>query len=128
MNVQVIAGPDGTTVWTSGALPGRTHDLTAARLRSILRELDRAGITTLATRVIKAPRRASSSPPYKGRDKPRVLQAGQPLSCQVPRTRRMRECPAEVMEATAQAPLQPGKVGHLVKVIVVLQNYQATFR
>ncbi|WP_433225186.1 transposase family protein [Actinomadura formosensis] len=26
MNVQVIAGPDGTTLWTSGALPGKVHD------------------------------------------------------------------------------------------------------
>jgi DDE superfamily endonuclease len=32
MNVQVIAGPDGTILWTSGALPGSTHDLTAARI------------------------------------------------------------------------------------------------
>ncbi|GAA3810957.1 hypothetical protein GCM10022226_34270 [Sphaerisporangium flaviroseum] len=35
----VIAGPDGTILWTSGALPGKTHDLTAARVWGILREL-----------------------------------------------------------------------------------------
>ncbi len=33
MNVQVIAAPDGTPLWFSRALPGRTHDLTAARAR-----------------------------------------------------------------------------------------------
>ncbi|MBB6550180.1 hypothetical protein HD593_004975 [Nonomuraea rubra] len=32
MNVQVIAAPDGTIIWTSGSLPGSTHDLTAARI------------------------------------------------------------------------------------------------
>ncbi len=48
MNVQVIAGPDGTVLWTSWALPGSTHDLTAARIWGILRELDAAGILTLA--------------------------------------------------------------------------------
>jgi hypothetical protein len=48
-NVQVIAGPDGTILWTSGALPGRTHDLTAARVWGILRELDKAGIRISAT-------------------------------------------------------------------------------
>ena len=55
MNVQVIAGPDGTIVWTSGALPGRTHDLTAARVWGILRELEAAGIITLADKGTKAP-------------------------------------------------------------------------
>lgn len=30
MNVQVIAGPDGTILWTSGAMPGKIHDLKAA--------------------------------------------------------------------------------------------------
>ncbi|GGO78916.1 hypothetical protein GCM10012289_62000 [Nonomuraea cavernae] len=27
MNIQVIASPDGTILWTSGALPGKAHDL-----------------------------------------------------------------------------------------------------
>ncbi len=30
MNVQVISSPDGTIRWTSGALPGKAHDLSAA--------------------------------------------------------------------------------------------------
>ncbi len=36
MDVQVIARPDGTPLWFSRALPGRTHDLTAARAHSIV--------------------------------------------------------------------------------------------
>jgi hypothetical protein len=32
MNLQVIATPEGDIVWESGALPGATHDLTAARI------------------------------------------------------------------------------------------------
>ncbi|WP_431933837.1 transposase family protein [Nonomuraea jabiensis] len=32
MNVQVIASPDGTILWTSGALPGKARDLSAARI------------------------------------------------------------------------------------------------
>ncbi|MWA07216.1 transposase [Actinomadura sp. LD22] len=32
MNVQVISGPDGTILWTPGAMPGKTHDLAAARI------------------------------------------------------------------------------------------------
>ncbi|MBG0831751.1 hypothetical protein HS041_28955 [Planomonospora sp. ID67723] len=48
MNVQVLAAPDGTILWTSGALPGKVHDLSAARIWGILRMLERAGIVTLA--------------------------------------------------------------------------------
>ena len=33
MNVQVLAAPDGTPLWFSPALPGRTHDLTSPSLR-----------------------------------------------------------------------------------------------
>uniref|UniRef100_UPI0010416181 transposase family protein n=1 Tax=Actinomadura roseirufa TaxID=2094049 RepID=UPI0010416181 len=51
MNVQVIAGPDGTILWTSGALPGRVHDLTAARIWGIPRELEKAGVLTLADKA-----------------------------------------------------------------------------
>ncbi|TDB87102.1 transposase family protein, partial [Actinomadura sp. 7K534] len=54
MNVQVIAGPDGTILWTSGAMPGKIHDLTAARVRGILRELEKAGILTLADKTSHA--------------------------------------------------------------------------
>lgn len=38
MNAQVIASPDGTIFWTSGAMPGKTHNLAAARVWGILRE------------------------------------------------------------------------------------------
>src|SRR5690606_9545267 len=70
MNVQVIAGPDGTIRWTSGALPGRTHDLTAARVWGILRELDKAGIVTLADKGYQGAEARVVFTPYKGRDKP----------------------------------------------------------
>lgn len=36
MNVQVIARPDGMPLWFSRALPGRTHDLTAACVHGIV--------------------------------------------------------------------------------------------
>ena len=36
MNVQVLARPDGTALWFSRALPGRTHDLTTARVHGVI--------------------------------------------------------------------------------------------
>ena len=48
VNVQVIAGPKGEVLWVSAALPGSTHDLTAARAHRILDALEAAGLTVLA--------------------------------------------------------------------------------
>nr|WP_303049761.1 transposase family protein [Streptomyces sp. KAI-26] len=39
VNVQVVTHPDGRLLWLSPALPGRTHDLTAARTHRIIRSL-----------------------------------------------------------------------------------------
>lgn len=39
MNVQVLADPAGRLIWASDALPGATHDLTAARNHGILAAL-----------------------------------------------------------------------------------------
>jgi len=48
MNLQVIASPVGDIVWVSGLLPGAVHDLTAARIWGILRELAASGLVVLA--------------------------------------------------------------------------------
>jgi DDE superfamily endonuclease/Helix-turn-helix of DDE superfamily endonuclease len=48
MNLQVISAPDGEIVWVSGPLPGAVHDLTAARIWGIVRELAAAGLIVLA--------------------------------------------------------------------------------
>lgn len=43
VNVAVLARPDGTSLWYSRALPGRTHDLTPARAHEVIQVLaDRA--------------------------------------------------------------------------------------
>ena len=48
MNLQVIASPGGDIRWVSGPLPGAVHDLTAARIWGIIRELAAAGLIVLA--------------------------------------------------------------------------------
>lgn len=51
MNVQVIARPDGTPLWFSRALPGRTHDLTAARAHGIVQACLTREVLILADRA-----------------------------------------------------------------------------
>jgi hypothetical protein len=48
MNLQVIASPAGEVLWVPGPLPGAVHDLNAARIWSIVRELAAAGLIVLA--------------------------------------------------------------------------------
>ena len=48
MNLQVISTPEGEILWVSGPLPGAVHDLTAARICGIIRELAAAGLIVLA--------------------------------------------------------------------------------
>ncbi len=44
MNVQVLTDPFGRLLWASPALPGSTHDLTAARQHGIIDALAEAGV------------------------------------------------------------------------------------
>ena len=51
VNVQVVTDPAGTVLWISPALPGRCHDLTAARTHRIIRICARQGVPVLADRA-----------------------------------------------------------------------------
>ncbi len=51
VNMQVVADPAGNLLWISPALPGRTHDLTAARTHRIIRICERQGVPVLADRA-----------------------------------------------------------------------------
>ncbi|NWF31078.1 transposase [Streptomyces sp. PKU-EA00015] len=48
MNVQVITDPFGRLIWASPALPGATHDITAARTHHVIDALAEAGIKCFA--------------------------------------------------------------------------------
>ena len=53
VNVQVVTDPAGRLLWISPALPGRAHDLTAARAHRIIRICEREGIPILAHRAYR---------------------------------------------------------------------------
>ncbi|GAA3427413.1 transposase family protein [Streptosporangium nondiastaticum] len=121
MNVQVIATPDGTLLWTSGALPGKAHDLSAARIWGVLRGLERAGVVTLADKAYQG----AESPvitPYRGRNKPESQKRAN-------RSHAYLRGPGERANAQLKSwcilrrlRCSPNKAGHLCKAIAVLQN------
>jgi hypothetical protein len=51
MNVQVLTDPFGRLLWASPALPGATHDLTAAREHGIIDALAEAGLKCWADKA-----------------------------------------------------------------------------
>src|SRR6266704_2735076 len=69
MNLQAIASPDGQILWVSGPLPGAVHDLTAARIWGIVRELAAAGLIVLADKGYTGADDHIRTP-YKGKNKP----------------------------------------------------------
>ncbi|MFG2526053.1 transposase family protein [Streptomyces sp. NPDC048527] len=51
MNVQVLTDPFGRLLWASAALPGSTHDLTAARHHGIIEALTTVGLKCWADKA-----------------------------------------------------------------------------
>lgn len=62
MNVQVIADAAGRLVWASTALPGSTHDLTAARAHGIIDALTSANVMTFADKAYQGARGGVRTP------------------------------------------------------------------
>ena len=79
MNLQVIASPDGDIVWVSGALPGALHDLSAARIWGIVRDLAACGLIVLGDKGYLG--EDGIRTPYRGRKKPASQKGGQPRAC-----------------------------------------------
>ncbi len=70
MNVQVVARPDGTPLWFSRALPGRTHDLTAARAHGTVEACLTRKILVLADRAYQGAGATVRTPYYGHRELP----------------------------------------------------------
>ncbi|MGW2083149.1 transposase family protein [Streptomyces sp. NPDC001939] len=66
MNVQVLTDPFGRLLWASPALPGATHDLTAAREHGIVDALAEAGLKAYADKAYQGAGRPVRVP-FKGR-------------------------------------------------------------
>ncbi|BAJ28066.1 putative transposase [Kitasatospora setae KM-6054] len=70
MNVQVVAAPDGTPLWFSRALPGRTHDLTAARAHGIVQACLTREVLVLADRAYRGAGATFRTPYYNHHELP----------------------------------------------------------
>ncbi|MCZ7428605.1 transposase family protein [Micromonospora sp. WMMA1949] len=72
VNVQVIADAVGRLVWASAALPGATHDLSAARVHGIIEALTSAGVMTFADKGYQAAGGSVRTPFKRHRYRPKL--------------------------------------------------------
>ncbi len=107
MNVQVIAAPNGAPLWFSRALPGRAHDLTAARAHDIIQTCLTRELLVLADRAYQGAGATVRTPYYRHREQPRPLPAVQPRPRPPASTRRTRLRTTQDLEALPRRPLQP---------------------
>ncbi len=121
MNIQVIASPDGAILRTSGALPGKAHDLTAARIWGILRALEQAGIITLADKAYQGAE-GSVLTPYKGRGKPESQKQANCSHAKLRGSGERANAQLKSWKILRKLRCSPSKAGDLCKAIAVLQT------
>jgi hypothetical protein len=72
VNVQVIADAAGRLVWASPALPGCTHDLTAARTHDLINALTSHDVTTFADKAYQGAGGSVRTPFKRHRHRPKL--------------------------------------------------------
>ena len=123
MNLQVIASPHGDIVWVSGALPGAVHDLTAARIWGIIRELAAAGLIVLADKGYHG----AGDPvltPYRGRNKPASQKEANRAYAQLRSPGERANAQLKTWRILRKLRCCPGQAGQLAKAIHVRQARQ----
>ncbi len=124
MNLQVIASPDGDIVWVPGPLPGAVHDLTAARIWGIPRELAAAGLIVLADKGYQGAGEHIRTP-YKGRNKPESQKAANRAHAKLRGPGERANAQLKTSRILRKLRCCPWKAGQLAKAIHVLQTRKA---
>jgi len=120
MNLQVISAPDGEILWVSGPLPGAVHDLTAARIWGILRELAAAGLITLADKGYHGAGDHVLTP-YRGRNKPASQKDANRAHAQLRSPGERANAQLKTWRILRKLRCCPWRAGQLAKAIHVLQ-------
>ena len=105
MNLQVIASPGGAIVWVSGPLPGAVHDLTAARIWGIVRELAASGLVMLGDKGYLG--EDCIRTPYRGRNKPAAQKDANRAHARLRTPGERANARLKTLAHPAQAPLLP---------------------
>lgn len=127
VNIQALVDPAGRPVWTSPGLPGRAHDLTAARTHGMLDAITQAGIVVLADKGYQG-----GSPPLTLPVKAHYLRPPlTPVQHAANRAHAARRAPGErgfavlkTWRILRRVRCRPAHVGTLVAAICVLEQHR----
>lgn len=125
MNLQVIASPGGDIVWVSGALRGSTHDLRAARIWGIIRQLAAAGLVVLADKGYHGAGQPVITP-YRGRGKPASQKDSNKAHARLRAPGERANALLKTWRILRKLRCCPWRAGHLAKAIHVLQTREST--
>ena len=120
MNLQVISALDGEILQVSGPLPGAVHDLTAARIRGIIRALAAVGLVVLADKGYHG----AGDPvltPYRGRNKPASQKDANRAHAQLRSPGERANAQLKTWNILRKLRCCPWRAGQLAKAIHVLQ-------
>jgi len=123
MNLQVIASPSGDILFVSGPLPGAVHDLTAARIWGIIRELQAAGLIVLADKGYHGAG-DHIHVPYRGRNKPASQKNANRAHAQLRSPGERANAQLKTWRILRKLRCCPWKAGQLAKAIHVLQTHE----
>ena len=119
MNLQVIASPSGNILWVSGALPGSVHDKKAEWIWGVLRELEAAGLVTLADKGYQGSTHART--PYKGKNKPESQKQANRAHAQLRSPGERANAQLKTWRILRKLRCCPWRAGQIAKAIHVLQ-------
>jgi hypothetical protein len=120
MNLQVLAGPDGTLLWVSGELRGAVHDLRAARIWGLIRALAAAGLPVLADKAYQGAGQHILTP-YKGRGKPESQKDANRAHARLRGPGERANAQLKVWKVLRQLRCCPWRTGRIAKAIHTLQ-------
>ncbi|MFG1751517.1 transposase family protein [Streptosporangium sandarakinum] len=124
VNVQFLADPAGRLVWTSPALPGAVHDLTAARRIGLIDALTGAGVQVFADRGYQGAGGTIRTPFKRHRHRPRLSRHQKAVNRSHARIRAIGERAAatlKVWKVLDRLRCCPRRATGIVQAIVVLQ-------
>ena len=123
MNLQVIASPDGSILWVSGALPGSVHDKKAEWIWGVLAELETAGLIVLADKGYQGG--AHAKIPYRGRNKPQSQKKANKAHAKLRAPGERANAQLKTWRILRKLRCCPWKAGKIAKAIHVLQMREA---
>jgi hypothetical protein len=121
MNLQVIASPRGDILWVSGALPGSVHDKKAEWIWGVLKELEAAGLITLADKGYQGSTHAKIL--YRGTNKPESQKEANRAHARLRAPGERANAQLKNWKILRKLRCCPWRAGQLAKAIHALKNH-----